>query len=160
MWRTALTKMQALPGFGYGLRLHTPWFEQAFGCHRESNEFNFAMLALRKYLEEELGYYLQAKTITEAESSLRCEVWEIPSAAEHCREVAEGFEAKLRRYGKRAMEIRARTLVNPESNLDEADRQRAEKALEIAATRLVLLRREKGIAGYLKEHAPKLLAKG
>jgi hypothetical protein len=157
LWRSAFNALRQRPDYGFGMKVTTAWFTQAFGCGRDSNEFAFAMLNLRKHLEETEGYYLQMQTVQEDESGLRCELWQIPSAEDHCGMVAEHFETKLRRYGQRAVQLRSKVLVNPDAELSAAARAKAEKALEIAATRLVLLRRERGIANYLKDRAPKLL---
>lgn len=156
LWKVALRNLRALPGFGFGLKLETRWFEAQLGCSRETSEFAFGMMRLRQEVEEADGYYLQCQTIQDDESGAKCEVYQIPSAADH-QGVAVSFEARMRSYAARSLQIRTKTLNNPTAQLSESDRARMAKSEEIAATRIVLLRRERTIAKVLKASAPKLL---
>lgn len=156
IWRIALRRLRALESFGYGMQLDTAWFEAALSAKRESNDFGFAMMELRAELENEDGYYLQCQTIQDQETGLRREVWQIPAAAEH-ETVARQFEGKMRRFSHRALAIRLKTLANASAHMSDAERTKMESSSRIAATRLVLLQREKSIAAAVRKHAPKLL---
>jgi hypothetical protein len=159
LWRIALQKLRELENFGYGMQVETQWFEHAFGERRGDAGFAFAMLDLRGELESEDGYYLQAQTLQDEETGLKKEVWQIPSAAAH-EAVARQFEGKMRRYAHRAVALRVLTLANDKAELSDAERARMEAGSRIAATRLVLLRREQAVAALVEKHAPKLLRGG
>lgn len=156
LWRICLKNMREAPGFGYGAQWDAAWLEKQLNCTRDSNEFAFAMLELRQGLETEDGYYLESHTIVEDTTGIRKEVWAIPDAEGHG-EVACNFETKMRRYASRSVRLRERTLQNPKAVLDASARAKMEKKQEIAATRLVLLAREKTICDYVRKSKPKLL---
>jgi len=156
LWRAALNTIRRRPDYGYGMTIATPELENLLGCKRDTPEFAFGMIDIRQAIESDHGYYLGSQTITEDESGLRKEVWQIPNAAQH-EDVAQSFEAKMRRFAKRSMLIRDKTLSNDKANLSEEERANMDKAFGIAQTRLVLLRREKGVASFVRKHSPKLL---
>lgn len=157
IWKVALKNLRALPNFGYGLKIETQWFENQLASHRSTSDFAFQMMELRRELEVEDGYYLQSQTQQDDDTGMRAEFYQIPAASEH-QNVAQGFEAKMRRYASRSFQIRNKTLNNPTADLSASDRSKMEKSAEIAATRIVLLRREKSALAALTKFAPKLLA--
>lgn len=156
LWRICLKRMRESPHFGYGAMWDTAWFEAQLSCKRDSNEFAFAMLDLRQELEDEDGYYLQANTIIEESSGIRKETWSIPDAVGHG-EQATHFESKMKRYASRAVRLLDKTLHNATAKLDESQRANLDKKQEIAATRLILLSREKSIADFVRANKPKML---
>jgi hypothetical protein len=156
LWKVALKNLRELPGYGYGLKLETQWFEHQFGALRNTSDFAFQMLELRAAVESDDGYYLQSQTVQDDDTGLKAEFYQIPAASEH-QGVALTFEGKMRRYAARSFHIRAKTLNNPEANLLDADRRKMEKSAEIAANRIVLLRRERAVIGALKKNTPKLI---
>lgn len=156
LWRIALDRLRELPGFGYGLQLETNWFEEKLSSKRDTSDFAFQMLELRSELEIEDGYYLQSQTIQDEESGLRKEVWQIPSAPNH-ETVAKMFETKLRKYAFRATHIRHKTLANDSAQLTDDQRNKMDSSARIAATRMILLRREKSISALVAKHEPQLL---
>lgn len=156
LWRICLKKMRESSSFGYGGQWDTSWFESMLGCIRDTSEFAFAMLDLRQELETEDGYYLESNTVVEEETGIRKETWSIPDAVGHG-DVATNFESKMRRYASRSVRLLEKTLHNPTAKLSDADKCKMEKKQEIAATRLVLLAREKSIADWVKKSKPKML---
>ena len=156
LWRIALNRLREMPDFGYGMKVESQWFENALGARRDEATFAFAMLELRGELEHEDGYYLQSQTIQDDETGLKKEVWQIPSAADHDT-VARQFEGKMRRYAHRAFALREATLSNETAVLTDQERAKMDTSSRIAGTRLVLLRREKKITGFLEKNAPKML---
>jgi hypothetical protein len=158
LWKTALRELRALPEFGYGLTLDIEWFERALGAAKDTATFAFGLMELRARVEDEDGYYLRVQTVQDDETSIRHETVQIPNAADH-EDVCSGFESRMRSYASRAIELRRKTLGNDKADLTEAQKGHMEKAAEIAATRMVLLRREKSVCSYIRKHAPKLLDK-
>lgn len=155
LWRVCLKRLRAHDGFGYGLTIPTAWFEEQLAAQQLTQDFAFAMMRLREAIEENDGYYLEAATIRDKEGETQ-KVFRIPSAGEH-EEVARGMERRLKKLSRRANDIRVATLNNPEAVLSDAEKNRMESAQRIAATRLVLLAREKSVVNALQKHAPKLL---
>jgi hypothetical protein len=155
LWRVLLGKMRENENYGYGAVWETSFFEAGLGAKRGTPDFAFQMLDMRAEMEEVDGYYLRCQTRHD-EAGRTIEEWLIPSAAEH-EEVARGFEARMGRYAHRSVDIRAKTLANPTATLSSEERANTEARMRIAATRIVLLRREKSVAEYVVKHAPKLL---
>lgn len=156
LWRIALKAMRELPTFGYGMTLETEWFEKMLAARRDTSCFAFQMMELRQELEAIDGYYLYSQTIQDEETTIRREMWKIPSASDH-EGVAKGFEGKMRRYAGRAVLLRVKTLNNDKALLSDSDRTKMDSSARIAATRLVLLRREKAISAYVRRTQPKML---
>lgn len=159
LWKAALAKLRSLPNFGYGLTLDLSWFERELSCRRDTSEFAFGLMQIRQLVEYEDGYYIQTQTIRDDESGTKQEIAQIPCAADH-EVVARGFESRMRTFAARAVDLRVKTLGNRSAidSMTQEERQRMEKSSEIAATRAVLLRREKSITAFVKKHQPKLLA--
>jgi hypothetical protein len=67
----------------------------------------------------------------------------------------------MRSYASRAVHLRLKTLANPQAlgAMSQDEKQRMEKAVEIASVRTVLLRRERSVTAFIKKNSPKLLAK-
>ena len=158
LWRAALNTIRKRPDFGYGMTMESRELEELLAADRETTDFAFGMMELRQELEAKDGYYLSSQTITDEESGLRKEVWQIPAAVGH-EDVCKSFESKMRRYAARSFSLRSRTLSNPAASLSEDDRRRIEKSCEIASVRQVLLRRERKVVSFIKKNAPKLLEK-
>jgi hypothetical protein len=156
LWRVALAKLRRREDFGYGMQVEVAWLEKEMSCRRDSSEFAFSMLEMREAIEHEDGFYFGLQTIIESETGLRKEFYNIPSAAEH-ENVCQNFERKMRRLAGRAVELRNKTLANPEADLTQQQRQKMEKSCEVAAFRTLLLRRERKALGVLRKHAPSLL---
>ena len=156
LWRAALNTIRRRSDYGYGMKIETPELEKLLACKRDTPEFAFGMIDIRQAIESDHGYYLGSQTITEDETGLRKEVWQIPNAAQH-EDVAKSFEARMRRFAKRSLLIRDKTLNNDKANLSEEERANMDKAFGIAQTRLVLLRREKGVADFVRKNSPKLI---
>jgi hypothetical protein len=158
LWKAALAKLRGLPEFGYGLTLDVLWFERELNCQRDTTEFTFALLNIRQQVESENGYYLQSQTVRDDETGTKREIVQIPCAADH-ENIAHGFETRMRSYSTRAVDLRVKTLANPEAIASMTAEQKAhmEKAMEIAAVRTVLIRRERSIVKWIKFNSPKLL---
>ena len=157
LWRVCLKELRSLPNFGYGLQLDSDWFESRLAAKRDTPNFAFQMLDLRQELDSSDGYYLQAQTLQHDETGMRREVWQIPSGADHQAQVANGFRTKMRSFAQREARILDKTLANKSAGLSDSERSRAESQLRIAATRLILLRREKSVHALVEKTAPKLL---
>lgn len=157
LWKATLRELRDLPGFGYGMELPIDWFEKKLVAQPGTQAFAFAFLNIAREVESENGYSLQQRTIRDAKGADRL-VIQIPSGSGHG-EVAHTWECKMRSYAKRAHLIREKTLANPEADLTPEEKIHMEKEAEIAATRVILLHRERKISEYLKANAPKLLEK-
>lgn len=155
LWKAVLGEMRKLPGYGYGFQVPISWLELRLGCKSNTQAFSFQMLEIRAEVEYDDGYSLQIRTVHDADGNATC-IAQIPSAIGH-EDVAGSWEAKMRRYATRALQIRERTLGNETAQLTPEEKERIEKAAQIAATRIILLRREKSVAEYINKHAPKLL---
>lgn len=158
IWKICLRKMRSEDQYGYGAVWPTEYFERELSARRDTMDFAFQMLSLRKEIEDEDGYYLQAQTIENEVTKEKTEQYVIPAAACH-EDIAVNFESKMRRYANRSVSLRNATLCNPTAELEDSVRKKMEGRLEIAATRLVLLARERSLGGWVKKHAPKLLEK-
>jgi hypothetical protein len=156
LWRAAVAELEKRSDFGFGMTIEAEWFERAFAYPRDSSGFAFALMDLRSYIEVEYGYYIQSQTILEDETGIRKEIFQVPSSAEH-QDVYEKLKNRMYRFGHRAAHILHKTLANPKADLTAEQRTSMEKAAEIAAVRMILLRREKGCINYIKKKAPKLL---
>ena len=155
LWKAVLGELRKLPGFGYGFQVPVSWLEMKLGCKADSRAFAFQMLEIRAEVEYDDGYSLQIRTIHDSDGNASV-IAQIPSAVGH-EDVAGSWEAKMRRYANRAFQIRERTLCNEAANLSQEDKARMEKASQIAATRIILLRREKSVTEYINKNSPKLL---
>jgi hypothetical protein len=158
LWKICLRKMRSEEQYGYGAIWPTEFFEKHLTSDRATLDFAFQMLSLRKEIEDEDGYYLQAQTIEDEITKVKSEQYVIPAANYH-EDISQHFESRMRRYANRAVGLRNATLCNPTAKLDDDVRKKMEARLEIAATRLVLLARESSIGRWVKNHAPKLLKK-
>jgi hypothetical protein len=158
LWRVALVNLRNRSDFGYGMQVEVSWLEKEMCCRRETSEFAFNMLEMREAIEQEDGFYFGLQTIIEPETGVRKEFYFIPSAAEH-ENVCANFERKMRRLAGRAVDLRNKTLSNPDAEMTEQQRQKMEKSCEVAAFRTLLLQRERKALGVIRKHAPKLLEK-
>lgn len=135
LWRTCLEEMKG------SLAFDSVWpaefFEERFRCKRTDHAFEWEMIALRRHLEEEDGYYLRSENDGASHR--------IPSAAQH-EDVSTGFDRKVKRYAKRSVTLRASVLMNPAAQLNDAERRLMESNMERAAHRLLLLSRSQTIA--------------
>jgi hypothetical protein len=149
LWRACLDEMRET-GFTYQSKWPVEFFEERLRVKRDTQEFAFAMVDLRKAIEEEDGYKLK--------SSENGRVWSIPTGYGH-EGVAHTFDNKVRSYMVRSINIRSATLQNPRAALTITERATMEKNLETASKKLVLVSRAVSISRVLEKHQPKLLVK-
>lgn len=149
LWKRCLEQMRA-EGLGYGKVWKAAFFEEVLRTPRTRPQYSFEMMELKQAIEKEDGYYLQ--------SSESGELWSIPQAPDH-EWVCQRIERGIRRDAVRVINLRSATLLNPTAELEEGDRMRMEHNLEKAATRLVLMARQKSVVKALQAAAPKLLEK-
>ena len=149
LWRS-LAKQMIEDGITYGQTWPVEFFESGLRVKRDANEFKFAMMSLRAYIETEEGVYIQ--------SSENGAVWTVPAARSH-EDVASRMDNKVRRYSVRSINIRSATLASEKAELTPEERRKMEVNLEHASMRLILMSRAKSFANLAKQHAPKLLEK-
>jgi hypothetical protein len=148
LWKAVCEEMLAAVAFK--ARWDFTWLETQLECKRETNEFKFAMMAIRSEIELQTGYYI------EQDSSESC--YQVRD--EHGHEAkCEALDAMPRRSLIRSINIRTALLQNPTAQIADQDRKRIEKRLEIAATRLVLMSRAVSISQLVQKHKPNLLDK-
>ncbi len=139
LWKSALETLR-LDGIGYNTTIQASRLEDLLRCKRDTAEFAFAMIEIRKSIEAEDGFYLAEINGGAA--------YEIPDAAAHG-DVAKSFDKSVRRYAVRAVNLRMATLMNPSADLSPEKRSAMERDLEHSATRLVMLSRQRSVVKAL-----------
>ena len=136
LWKSFLDGLRQRGELSYGATWDVSVFESAFRCKADDEQFDFQVLAMRQEVEENDGFYLH-------QSGSK---FYIPTAAEH-EDVARVFETKLKRYSRRAVNIRHATLTNETANLTDEERRKMENGHARAAIRLALLCRQRKLCG-------------
>lgn len=125
------------------------FFEERLKEKLGTPQFSFAMLALRKELLDESGYYLR--------SSESGKVWDIPGHDWHILTQGPAWASRARESLRKQIHIVNSTLANPAAKLTEETRKKAEHQLYVASLRLMFFNRPKAIADVVTKHSPKLL---
>lgn len=147
LWRSVAEKL-ITDGLAYGQRITAAELEEGLKEVRTSPAYAFAVMALRQYIEDETGLYLQSI------ENGNCFV--VPSAPGH-EQVAAMMDRKVRRYAVRSVNVRSATLMSPAAELTAQQRATMERNLEHASLRLVLMSRAASFADLAGKHHPKLL---
>src|SRR5574343_2098264 len=93
-------------GITYGQKWPIEWFEKELRCSKETTQFRFAISDLRSEIFNECGLYIAA-----CDSGKSFQVLE----SRNHEDVAARFDRNVKRYAKRSVHIRYKTLTNPQA---------------------------------------------
>jgi len=151
LWKGCLEKMRAA-GMTFGSFWPVEFFEEELSAKQGSNEFTFALLALREAIKHgPEGFFL-----TQEQNGQIYRIKEAVEMVDHARNNDAQAVATMR-Y---SIHCRRAVLANPQARLDDTHKQRLERDLEKATVRLLLCTRQKSVEKIIMQKQPKLLKKG
>lgn len=157
LWRIALKNLRELPTFGFGMRLEAKWFEHQLDEKLDSGPFGFGMMHIIGELENDPGYALLRETVHVPDSGAAQTFFYIPSEGDHIEVLGPKHNDKGYNHTRRSLNFVSKTLANPKAKLTDAQRQAADKTMQISAQRLLFMQRQNAFIKTIKAHNPKLL---
>jgi len=131
LWETTLRAMREL-GLKYGAKFSLNWLADKLNAPINSCAFGLGIASINDVIIAE-GYYLSRR-------DQQNQFYVVLNPTE-CEGVAKSFGSKAYRYTKRQFTLTTGLLRNGTANLLDVQRKRLEKAQELAAMRMIALRK-------------------